>query len=313
MLATVEVRAPSRLHFGMFSFGRTDTRQFGGVGVMVDQPGLLLRVSRSEQLNASGPLADRASQVARRVAEHLQIAPSFQIDVLSAPPAHVGLGSGTQLGMSIAAGIYALQGEPTPGVEQLVAASGRAKRSAIGAHGFVHGGLLIESGKLQADELSPLLSHVSLPADWRFVLLTPRGDAGLHGTAEVTAFERLPPVDPAVSAELQRLAVDELLPAANAGNFLRFRDTLEAFNDLAGACFATVQGGHYAPQAQRVIDDLRAQNVRGYAQTSWGPTVCVVCESPATAEALANHWRVGAHDVDVLVTTIAQHGATVQS
>lgn len=311
MPAAVEVRAPSRLHFGMFSFGRVDARQFGGVGVMVEQPGLHLRLSAAAELSASGPGADRALQYARRVAEHLQIAPRFQLEILAAPPAHVGLGSGTQLGMSIARAVLSWQGVEEPTVEQLVAACGRGKRSAIGAHGFLNGGLLIESGKLRDEELSPLAARVAMPEEWRFVLITPRGDAGLHGAAELTAFERLPPVEPSVTEELQRLAFDELLPAANEGNFLRFRDTLEAFNNLAGVCFAAAQGGRYAPQSQRVIDELRADGVRGYAQTSWGPTVCVICESINVAEALANEWREPSRNAAVQVTACAFRGAIV--
>ncbi|MBL8829678.1 MAG: hypothetical protein JNM18_22055 [Planctomycetaceae bacterium] len=311
MPAAVEVHAPSRLHFGMFSFGRTDARQFGGVGAMIEQPGLHLRLSAAPELTASGPVADRALQFARHVAEHLQIEPRFQIEILAAPPAHIGLGSGTQLGMSIAAAILNLQGVYDPTVEQLVAACGRGKRSAIGAHGFLQGGLLIESGKQRADELSPLTARVPLPDEWRFVLITPRGDAGLHGAAELTAFAQLPPVEPAVTAELQRLALDALLPAATAGDFPRFRDTLEAFNNLAGACFSAAQGGRYAPHAQRVIDELRTMGVRGYAQTSWGPTVCVICESTVVAEVLANEWREASRNAAVQVTACASQGAMV--
>ena len=39
---TVLITAPSRLHFGMLSFGHAEERQFGGVGAMIDAPGLRL-------------------------------------------------------------------------------------------------------------------------------------------------------------------------------------------------------------------------------------------------------------------------------
>ena len=38
MTRSVHVRAPCRLHFGMFGFGRTSGPQLGGVGVMVEPP-----------------------------------------------------------------------------------------------------------------------------------------------------------------------------------------------------------------------------------------------------------------------------------
>ena len=61
--AIVRVIAPSRLHFGMFSFGHARERQFGGVGVMIDRPGVEVVVSESERLIVEGHLAERASRV----------------------------------------------------------------------------------------------------------------------------------------------------------------------------------------------------------------------------------------------------------
>ncbi len=64
---SIELWAPSRLHFGMFSFGHARARQFGGVGAMIDTPGLGLRGSPAERFEAAGPLADRVVVFAERV------------------------------------------------------------------------------------------------------------------------------------------------------------------------------------------------------------------------------------------------------
>lgn len=309
MSRTCEVRAPSRLHFGMFSFGRSDRPQFGGLGVMIEQPQLHLRVSSAAEWGTSGPGGDRALTAARRVCEQLQIDARWQLDVLAAPPAHAGFGSGTQLAMALTAAFLALHDEPPPSVERWLTLSGRGKRSMIGVYGFLHGGLIVEWGKSATQPVSPLAAQVALPTDWRFVLITPP-TSGLHGDAERVAFDKLPPVADAVSDELLRLAEHELLPAARQGAFLPFRDALERFNELAGSCFSSVQGGHYAPAAQRVIDELRRLGVRGYAQTSWGPTVAVLCESAASAESLSSTWRER-HSDRVQISAPANAGALV--
>ncbi len=74
----LEVAAPSRLHFGLLSFGTDQSsspfRQFGGAGVMIDQPGLLLRIFSNEQLAATGPAAERALGLAHRFAAHHRLA-----------------------------------------------------------------------------------------------------------------------------------------------------------------------------------------------------------------------------------------------
>ncbi len=58
-MVTIRVTTPSRLHFGMFSFGRAETRQFGGVGAMISAPGIRLTV-RPAQRPGSRSLAERA-------------------------------------------------------------------------------------------------------------------------------------------------------------------------------------------------------------------------------------------------------------
>src|SRR5262245_48657082 len=63
----IHVTAPSRLHLGMFSFGRPDVRQFGGVGMMVNDPPTRLEVTPAAEFHATGHEADRAVDFARRV------------------------------------------------------------------------------------------------------------------------------------------------------------------------------------------------------------------------------------------------------
>src|SRR5216684_2339976 len=102
-MTRVTIKTPSRLHFGLLGWGPGASRQFGGVGLMVEEPGLALVVERASSWPATGPLASRSLEIARTIAHELQEAEPpvgpFRIDVLHAPDPHVGLGSGTQLSM----------------------------------------------------------------------------------------------------------------------------------------------------------------------------------------------------------------------
>ncbi len=152
MPTSVEVVAPSRLHFGMFSFGQRELPQYGGVGVMINRPGLRLRIAPAERFAATGPLAQRAAAVVELLAKkwHLHELPACRLDMVEAPPEHVGLGTGTQLALAVAAGLNAFRGQPPKSAAELAALTGRGARSAIGTYGFLHGGLLVERGKLRA-------------------------------------------------------------------------------------------------------------------------------------------------------------------
>src|SRR5262245_10254798 len=106
MTHPVHVRAPVRLHFGLFGFGRTSGPQWGGVGVMVEPPTVDVTIEPATEFSVSGSLAERAGQFARSALREWQRSspPACHIHVES-PPEHAGLGVGTQLGLSIAAGL----------------------------------------------------------------------------------------------------------------------------------------------------------------------------------------------------------------
>jgi predicted sugar kinase len=67
---TVFVEAPARLHFGMLDLRGALGRRFGGIGVAIPTPSLLLEATPAEKLTAEGPSAARAEEFARRFMEH---------------------------------------------------------------------------------------------------------------------------------------------------------------------------------------------------------------------------------------------------
>ena len=51
---------------------------------------------------------------------------------------------------------------PPLDVDELAHTAGRAKRSAVGLYGFLHGGLIVEAGRLPHDAVSPLVAAVAV-------------------------------------------------------------------------------------------------------------------------------------------------------
>ena len=166
--------------------------------------------------------------------------------------------------------------------------SRRGGRSAIGTYGFLHGGFLVESGKLADEALSPLEHCIMLPEAWRFVLICPHGERGLSGDAERCAFRDLPPIPPATSKELRREVAEEMVPAAGDGDFERFSRSVYRFGYQAGTCFAARQGGAFAsPRIARLVEAIRNCGVEGAGQSSWGPTVFALLENERSAQRFA--------------------------
>ncbi len=314
----VRVTAPSRLHFGMISANPAGTRLYGSVGAMIASPGLRIVVRADDSFRATGPLADRARAVAERAAATLfgtRDPPRCCVEVLDAPPEHVGLGTGTQLSMAVAAAIAALWGLPPLDAVALARCAGRGERSAVGLYGFVHGGMLFDAGKGDPAEIAPLVERVPLPAQWRFVLVRPRDAAGLHGDQERRAFGRLPAVPEARSAELRRVAAEVLFPAAAAGDFDAFSESLYRFGYTVGLSFAEVQGGAFAgPRLTALVETIRALGVGGVSQSSWGPTLFAALPDESAADDFVRRLRqrtVG-DDLEILATPPDNAGARTE-
>lgn len=317
MTEVVIVRAPCRLHFGMFSFGRDDGPQFGGVGVMVDPPAVELAIKPAGTFCACGQLADRVQKFALAVAARWQLKglPACEITTCTLQ-AHTGLGIGTQLGLAVAAGMRRLLQLPTLRATELAVAAGRGARSAVGTYGFERGGLIVDAGKLRGEPLGSLAHHMALPDAWRFVLINPSGPQGLAGECEARAFAELPPVPIEVTRELWEITERELLPAAANADCAAFGDALYRFGRLAGECFAPVQGGAFAsPQIAKLVETLRADGVRGVGQSSWGPTVFALTPESETATALVQwlnrHPDFGSYRVSIASPN--NRGATIET
>ena len=63
------VTPPSRLHFGLWSLASPAGRQFGGVGAMVERPGLALVIEPGQRLEARiAPSAKGLTPVELRLA-----------------------------------------------------------------------------------------------------------------------------------------------------------------------------------------------------------------------------------------------------
>jgi beta-RFAP synthase len=311
----VVVTTAARLHFGMFSFGQEGVRQFGGVGVMVAPPSVRMVIEESPQMGVSGPGSDRAGSCLERIRALLRAEspPNCRVTIEQMIEPHVGLGSGTATALAICAGVRCLMGRSIDPADALARLAGRARRSAVGTHGFLRGGLIAEGGKVQPEEISPLVARVELPAQWRFVLVRPRGVFGLHGAAEVRALERLPPVPLKTTDQLCRIATDELLPAAESGAFDRFSDAVFRFNQLAGSCFAPAQGGTFDPRLARLIAQLRSHGVVGVGQSSWGPTVFALAQNVTDAEALRNEVHTWDAALGVTIAATVNQGAAIET
>ena len=110
---TVFVEAPARLHFGVLDLRGTLGRWFGGIGAAAPAPSLLVSASAADTLEVEGEDADRAAAFARELLAYYGVKGGARLCVHRTLPAHVGLGSGTQLALAVARALTELYGVDT--------------------------------------------------------------------------------------------------------------------------------------------------------------------------------------------------------
>lgn len=291
-LEAVFVEAPARLHFGVLDLRGALGRRFGGVGVAVPEPSLLVEAAPAGDLAAEGPDAGRALEFARRFADHHGRPLGAHLRVHRAIPPHAGLGSGTQLALAVARGVAELHGLPAdPGA--LARAVGRGRRSGVGTWAFALGGFVLEGGRRSgADGPAPLLARLPMPAGWRCVIAVPRGAPGLSGDEEEAAFARLAPPDQHEVERVAHLVLMQLLPALAEADLPAFGAALSEVQRITGGWFAPVQGGAFAPgEGAELVRRMQDWGATGVGQSSWGPAVYGIVSDMERCHALASRVR----------------------
>ena len=311
-----EIVTGSRLHFGLFQPGLVSPgqRRFGGVGMMIDKPGLRVRASPAPESGADG------SRWAARIAGVLQEcrygweSNPRRFSVEAAAPEHAGLGTGTQLSLAVAKLQAVSTGHGEVDIETLAIQASRGRRSGIGTHGFVQGGLLVDGGPGPTGALAPLIVRMTVPRQWRIVLAIPSGGRDWYGERERHGFDQLDATDQGLTDRLCRLTLLGLLPALAEHDLDSFGEALFELNAKAGALFAGPQGGVYAgPQVAAVVNFLRGLGVKGVGQSSWGPTVFGVVGDEDRASFVADQLRrqPTLQDGQVIVSAPLNEGARV--
>ena len=373
MPESVSIQTGSRLHFGPLSWRPEHGRNFGGIGMMIERPGVSLTASRTNRSD-DDVNSPRAAELLKRIRQKLsddrcptrECDPSpresetllregdpslregeapaephlssisghraaiseltetrsrrqqtsgnaesaFSIRVQAEIPSHLGLGSGTQLGLALAESVCLLSGEERSAFE-LAELAGRGERSGVGICGYELGGFLVDAGHRTDDAPAELSVRMAFPDDWPVLLLIPPRETGCHGAEEQQIFHAMERMSPSLTGELCRLVLTEILPAIRQRQFDEFTAGLEEYGRRIGTYFSPLQGGEFSSSRLRSLAAaLRRSGERGPVQSSWGPSAVLFAENSDHAEELtARVLRFEATaDCRIIRTTVRNSG-----
>ena len=286
-IAAVKVSAPARLHLGFLDLNGGLGRMFGSIGLAVSEPLTQLSVTSAPEFSAFGPEKERALKLVQRLTDSMGLSGTYRVDVSAAIPAHAGLGSGTQLALSIGTALARIGGK-TYATRDLGELVERGARSAIGMAAFDHGGFVIDGGRGPGDHAPPVLVRHDFPDAWRIILVLDPKAVGVHGDREKSAFATLPKFPEAQAGHLSRLILMQLLPGLVEADLPTFGAALTQIQKIVGGHFAPAQGG--SPWSSRAVgricQQLEAAGAQGIGQSSWGPTGFAFVQSDTLAQSL---------------------------
>ncbi|MGZ5052578.1 MAG: beta-ribofuranosylaminobenzene 5'-phosphate synthase family protein [Methylobacter sp.] len=287
----VSIIAPARLHMGFIDLSGSLGRHFGSIGVALNEISTRLSITSAEQLNVTGPAAERATKCVTALCQLLQVPDKLNVVIESAIPEHVGLGSGTQMSLAIGVALNKFYGLGLS-VRDIAALTDRGLRSGIGIAVFEQGGLVVDGGRGETTVTPPMLAHMDIPEEWRFILVFDQRGLGLHGQQEAQAFRDMPPFPAQEAARLCYLLLMQGLPAVAENDIAKFGDVITQLQRSVGEHFASAQGGVFtSPEVGTVMQWLKSHGAVAIGQTSWGPTGFCAVKNAQLAEAITAHAR----------------------
>ncbi len=301
----IEIRTCARLHLGLLDNNGAQGRLYGSIGLAVSRPNLVLRAEAADKLLVEGLDPDRVAGYAQRFMHHFGIPAGAYLNLVAAIPEHVGLGSGTQLGLAVGAALARLAGLQ-PSIQEIASAVGRGLHSGIGIATFQHGGFVLDGGRrivpnrpddanlneksrqIDTGRIPPVLMKYPMPRDWFFVTAIPATNRGLSGEKENRAFLQLPEAPSRVVEKISWVLLMKMLPALIEKDIVNFGKALTGIQYMVGDCFASVQGGRFSnPISEKIVDFLLDRGAAGVGQSSWGPTVYGLVQGKDPAQQLA--------------------------
>ncbi len=276
-----QVTVGARLHFGFQNLSLAHGRLYGGLGVALESPTVSVEAHPADDVRCDDPCA---RNYARRATDLLDV-PGADVVVHETLPSHVGLGSGTQLALTVLAAV-AQAYDRKRNVRTNAPELDRGGRSGVGVSTFERGGFVVDAGhpteRFTTDRptrgnwsVPPVVARHTVPEEWRFVVVLPEAEPGRSGDDEDASMRTVVEnADPAISDEISAVLLRRVLPAIAGDDPEQFGDAVAEIGRLNGAWYADEQGGVYRPPVGELVTAMEDSPVIfGAGQSSWGPAV----------------------------------------
>ncbi len=140
--------SPARIHLGFLEMNQSLPRFFGSLGLTISKYGFEIEIKSSNKFNVvshDSKLKKKVLLILIKFKKKMKI-PFCEIKVNKYIPQHIGLGSGTQLSLSVGY-LVSLFFDLKMTIDEIALFLKRGKRSGIGIQSFKRGGFAVDLGK----------------------------------------------------------------------------------------------------------------------------------------------------------------------
>lgn len=323
---SIVIKSSARLHLGFYNIlCKSKNIAYGSLGVALSKPEISIKLSKSgKTIIENHSLVRNIENEVKDILEKMSIK-GLHVVINETIPKHVGLGSTTQLMLSVGYGATLLNNLNYT-IREIAAILGRGMVSGIGIAAFEKGGFIIDGGRKIKDheietpktplDLPPIIFRSSLPKNWFFIVIIPKGIKGLSEKEERNILKLPEPMDEKLQYELQRELILGLLPSVVRHDIKGFGKAITRIQLLIGKYFAKYQGDIFCcEETSFIIQSLVKHGAYGVGQSSWGPTAYGITKGLRRAKSLLKNVlkdinRKG-FKVDCFISNVRNKGAKV--
>jgi beta-ribofuranosylaminobenzene 5'-phosphate synthase len=325
----VIVRTPSRIHVTLIDMHGGSGRVDGGVGITLDEPGILVEVHKSPGLEVrgcEGTLQERVTGTASLVLREIHAPSGIAITVRDRYPSHIGLGSGSQLAIAVGRAICECYHRDLSSWD-LARLVGRGGTSGIGCAAFDSGGLIVDgghrfgiggdksdfrpSGASKGVRPPPVIARHPFPPDWKIILATPDLPCGANGGAELDIFRAHCPIPLGEVRIICHEVLMRMLPGVAEHDLDLFGSSV---NEIQKYGFKKVEMSLQPKEIPGLIGTMRSAGAACAGLSSFGPTVYAIADTGIPGiEHAATSFMKGMAGGSTLVTAARNHGAEIRT
>ncbi|MHA1651604.1 MAG: beta-ribofuranosylaminobenzene 5'-phosphate synthase [Candidatus Helarchaeota archaeon] len=328
----LKIVTPCRLHFGLIDLNGQIGRIDGGLGVALNEPNVIIDAEKNKSTtynleihNSPGYSHAEIEELTRNLIKLLNIDDNVFLQITSNIPAHVGLGSKTQLSLAISKALCLLNNiEKTP--YELARLTSRAGTSRIGLTAFERGGFIVDGGhsfgKGQQKETylpssaskappAPVLYWEPVPEDWYFVVTIPHIKRGAHGSEEIDIFQTNCPIALNDVKTICHIILMKILPSMKEKRIESFG---QGIYELQSIGFKKIEVELQDEIVSQLIKFCRENGAAGSGMSSFGPTVFAIIKGLSNAQKLRQKiekFLKNQYEADIFITNVNNTGAHI--